>query len=407
MKPLWQANQGVPAGVGAAPGRPAYDATVGTPIILFGAFDRHNFGDLLLADVAAASFQDGDLTFAGLVSRDMRAYGGHQVHAIAQLAAESRHQGATLIHVGGEILTCSAWQAAVMLLPTDKVKDTVTYLSARPEERVAWVRMMLGTSALAPYTLSRHLFPGIGRVVYAGVGGVGLADSDSAMRAEVLANLKEADDVSVRDKHTLAQLVAAGIEARLIPDPAAKVADLFGERIRRRAQAGKVAETLPAFPQGYLAVQFSADFGDDRTLSEIADQLDEVGSEYGWGIVFFRAGAAPWHDDLATFERAASHMQTRSTRVFESLDLWDICALIGHCRAYCGSSLHGRIVAKAFARPCINLRPPSAVRTSKQVEYAATWEATNACAVVDIRDISRAIRRAVSLGVYDSNTGAR
>ena len=31
-----------------------YDAAVRTPIILFGAFDRHNFGDLLLPHIAAA-----------------------------------------------------------------------------------------------------------------------------------------------------------------------------------------------------------------------------------------------------------------------------------------------------------------------------------------------------------------
>src|SRR5665647_2862809 len=48
-----------------------------------------------------------------------------------------------LIHVGGEILTCNAWQAAVMLLPPEQVQDTVAYLDARPRAKMEWVRNML------------------------------------------------------------------------------------------------------------------------------------------------------------------------------------------------------------------------------------------------------------------------
>src|SRR5665647_2098680 len=195
-----------------------------------------------------------------------------------------------LIHVGGEILTCNAWQAAVMLLPPEQVQDTVAYLDARPQEKIKWVRSILGSSALAPYTLSRQLFPGLARVIYNAVGGIDLDESDPALRAEVLANLKAADDVSVRDRQTLAQLAAASIRARLIPDPAVMVAELFGAQIRQRTAEGEVAQILSASPQGYIAVQFSADFGDDETLTEVASQLDHTATSVGYGVVFFRAG---------------------------------------------------------------------------------------------------------------------
>ena len=46
------------------------------PLILFGAFDRHNFGDLLLAQVAAGCFPERELHFAGLADRDLRAWDG-------------------------------------------------------------------------------------------------------------------------------------------------------------------------------------------------------------------------------------------------------------------------------------------------------------------------------------------
>lgn len=371
-------------------------------IILFGAFDRHNFGDLLFAHIASALLKGKDLVFAGLGNRDLRAYGGHEVKALAQLAAElDLSQGgrkATLIHVGGEILTCSAWQAAVMLLPPEEVQPTITYLEARPREKLAWVRRMVGSAALAPYTLARPLFPDLARVIYTGVGGVDLMESEPVMRAEVLSNLQAADAVGVRDRQTLAHLAAAGIPASLLPDPAVMVAELFDMRIRQRAAEGEVAHVLHSYPQGYLAVQFSADFGDEATLTQIASQLDQTAAATGLGVALFRAGAAPWHDDLASLRRVATLMRAPVVRVFTSLNLWDICALIAHSRGYCGSSLHGRIAAMAYALPRVNLGPPaSADRPSKQAAFAATWEEPEVPDTVGVGAMAAGIRQALAL----------
>ncbi len=377
----------------------AYDAAMAQPLILFGAFDRHNFGDLLFPHVASALLQGRELVFAGLARRDLRAQGGHAVQALAQLAADWGPRPATLIHVGGEILTCSAWQAAVMLLPPEEVQPTLAYLATRPQEKAAWVRRMLGSAALAPYTLSRPLFPALTRVVYSAVGGVHLNESETALRAEVLANLQAADAVSVRDVQTQAQLLEAGIASHLLPDPAVMVAELFGTQIRQRAVDGDVAQLMRAFPQGYLAVQFSADFGDDATLVQIARQLDHVAASTGLGVALFRAGAAPWHDDLASLQRVAARMQAPTVRVAESLNLWDICALIAHSRGYCGSSLHGRIVAMAYALPRVNLRATAtaAEQPSKQAAFAATWEEAPVPGTVAVNDLASAIQQALAL----------
>jgi hypothetical protein len=52
------------------------------PIILFGMFNRHNFGDLLFAQIVSALLQNKSLWCAGLLQHDLRAYGGHPVHAV-------------------------------------------------------------------------------------------------------------------------------------------------------------------------------------------------------------------------------------------------------------------------------------------------------------------------------------
>jgi hypothetical protein len=160
---------------------------------------------------------------------------------------------------------------------------------------------------------------------------------------------------------------------------------------------GEAARIAQAFPQGYLAVQFSADFGDDRTLNDIAAQLDEAVDATDFGIAFFRAGAAPWHDDIACYERIAARMRSR-TATFHSLDLWDICALIAGSQAYVGSSLHGRIIAMAYALPRVTLRHPAqGKRMTKQEAYAATWDVPEMPGAVDVPAIVDGLRAALAV----------
>lgn len=372
--------------------------------MLFGAFDRHNFGDLLFPHIAAALLRHDRMLFAGLAERDLRGVGGHHVRAITDFVGQRAH----ILHVGGELLTCDAWQAAVMLLPPEQAGNTVAHLDARPEERRQWSQRMLRTQALAPYVLSKETFPDALSITCHAMGGVELDACDPALRAEVLAKLRAADDVSVRDMRTQALLDAAGIAAPLVPDPAVMVAELFGDRIRARMEGPGLARVRATFPQGYVAVQFSADFGDDTTLNRLAVQLDRVVLTTGHGIVFFRAGAAPWHDDADCYRRVIARMRPGSGTLCESLDLWDICALIAGSRAYCGSSLHGRIVAMAFALPRVNLcHPAQAGKDTKQSAFALTWDLPDMPAMVDVDAAAQGIASALASDLDQRESLAR
>jgi hypothetical protein len=339
------------------------------PTLLFGAFDRHNFGDLLFPHIAAALLPGRELRFAGLAARDLRPWGGHRVEALAALAREFAGRPINLLHVGGELLACDAWEAAVMLLAADAVQATVARLDGQPAERLTWVRGQLGIADRAPYVAGRGLFPHA-RLLFAAVGGMDLDARDPALRAEVLGKLHTADALSVRDRRTRALLREAGIEAQLLPDPAVLVRALFEAQIEHHAAQGEVAELRRAFPQGYLAVQFSADFGDDASLCEIGIQLERLAQAHGLGIALFRAGAAPWHDDLDCYRRLTVHLRV-PTRIVVTLNIWDICALIASSRGFLGSSLHGRIVAMSYALPRLNLHRSA---PGKPAAYAASWE---------------------------------
>src|SRR5437868_6096403 len=54
-------------------------------LVIFGACDRHNLGDLLFPHIVARVVAADDVRVAGLVERDLREYGGHRVEAIGAL----------------------------------------------------------------------------------------------------------------------------------------------------------------------------------------------------------------------------------------------------------------------------------------------------------------------------------
>ena len=342
------------------------------PLILFGAFDRHNFGDLLFPHLMTALLPDRPFEFAGLVARDLQAFGGHRTRALASLAAAPFTR---LIHVGGELLTCSAWQAAVMLLDPAAAAAAIARHDNDPDAAAEWAAEQLGTSRAMPYVVERDAVAPSGRLIFNAVGGVEWTTLSAAQRGEVKAALSQADWVSVRDHVTQATLHAEGIDVPLCPDPAVMVAACCGDVIRTHQQQDAVQAMLQAFPQGYLACQFSADFGDDATLDSLAQGVSRVLAATGLGLVLFRAGAAPWHDDPALYEQLQQRLSAGRTRFFTSLHLWDICALIAASRGVVGSSLHARIVALAYGLPRVSLLlPQQGPRPDKRTAFTETWE---------------------------------
>ncbi|MBK4738885.1 polysaccharide pyruvyl transferase family protein [Noviherbaspirillum pedocola] len=365
------------------------------PTIIFGAFDRHNLGDMLFAHVLQALLAPRPLAFAGLIDADLRGCGGHRVHALRRLAL--RLPGANLVHAGGEILSCDAPLAAAMLLPPRQAQDLLPQDDAPYADRLAWARQRLGMPDLAPYVAGRDAIPQGAALLHNAVGGADLDSAEPALREEVRRKLAQADVVTVRDARSAAALAGLGIASRLLPDPVCLLRELFGAPIAQRARQGEVAAARAGFADGYLAVQCSADFGDDATLSAMAAGLEALARARGLGIVFFRAGAALWHDELETLQRLKARMRMPAM-LMTSLDIVDICALIAASRGYLGSSLHGRIVAMAYALPRANLLFPgthNANNSAKHDAYAAIWEAPGLPTALAVSDIPEAMRAAL------------
>lgn len=345
-------------------------------LILFGAFDRHNFGDLLLAHCAAAAHAGRELVFAGLAARDLRPWGGHAVRPLAEVVERHGHEPADVLHVGGEILTTTAWEAAVMLQEPAEASRVIARFEHDPAGRRAWADQVLGHSRALPYVIGRHDLPDGWTIGFTAVGGAAFDALSVRARDEVLRALGSAASVSVRDRITQAVLQRGGVHAALVVDPAARTRELFGDRIAQHC-AGPAFTALRQRATRWLALQIAAEWGDDRSLARVAHAAVEVARARGAGIVLFCAGLAPWHDDPDVVRRLAARISDCAPEVaveiFPSRHVFDLCALLAQADAFLGTSLHGWIVARSFGVPALCL---VADRAAKPAAYIDTWGGT-------------------------------
>lgn len=373
-------------------GRSPDSSSTPAPLILFGAADRHNFGDLLLARIAEAE-ADRPVIHAGLASRDLSAVGGVPVVPLGELArAWPAHFGeapADLLHIGGEILDCDAWSAAVMLCDAAQAEEAIRRLDGRPEA-AGWIAQQLaaglggpsaGMASPAPYLACRALFARPGRWAVRAAGGVGLAQRPGAFRAAVAEVLRGLANVTVRDAVTQNALATMGVRAAPEVDPVVRLRQHFGAAIDARRAMVTLAELSQRFPHGYAALQFAGEFGDDASLRAVARAVASLPA--AWGVVLFRAGAAPWHDSEAVYRRfsdaflpASGALPGRVVRHFPSLHVLDIAALIAGAQHVLATSLHVGIAAQACAVPFMHLSLGGAA-DAKWHAWQATWPAVS------------------------------
>jgi len=84
--------------------------------------------------------------------------------------------------------------------------------------------------------------------------------------------------------------------------------------------------------------------------------------------------------------------------LFQSLHLWDICALIAASRGTVGSSLHSRIVALAYGLPRVSLMPrQQGQRPDKRAAFAETWEPDAVPRSVGVGQVESALMQALAV----------
>jgi polysaccharide pyruvyl transferase WcaK-like protein len=345
-------------------------------VIAYGAYDRHNYGDLLFA-IVLKRYLEADGRFRVLIAAtkksDLSSYGALPTIALKKALDATRDQPKTMLIVaGGECLTAQ-WESIIGYLAPQAIYYPIKaspYLIGH-KAFIRLSRLFTSIPSDIPLVLGERELPGY-KVMYNSVGGNEISRKKPLIHDAIKRNLKDCTYVSVRDRETSAELDKLGVEHSLVPDSAILISDLFPQQVD------------PSEP-GHIVFHIS-DHHAKRRVEAIAQQLTELNVNTGLKIALLTIGKAPGHSDDGPLDKLHSLLgEERAYRV-DSGNIDDVIRCIATSKLYCGTSLHGAITALAYAVPQIALLPQRVIKLSSFLE---TWVPKQSCGFAEVPQISQ------------------
>lgn len=339
-------------------------------LVLLGACDRHNLGDLLMPELLTRLLgREHAPTIAGLVTADLREAGGSKVEAFPALSNAWRNQASAqppiIIHFGGETLGCSLSDGYAMTLDPSARSRFLQMLREAPSQAAAELRSATGLNASFAYLASSGNLPVSSICAHHAVGLAQPGELSPSARKALLRNLESSLFLGVRGEKGADFLEKSGLPVHRMPCVVTALPWLCGDDIAAR---GPLVDLRERFPKGWIAVQISA--YRKKLYAPTARALGDFARTRGLGVVFFAAGTATGHDDPSSMERLALSLPEGTGHFLRSRHIWDLAGVVTGAEMFCGTSLHGRILAMAAGIPRLSL----AARFAKIHSYCQLWE---------------------------------
>lgn len=349
-----------------------------TTISVVGAFDRHNYGDLLfplIVERAVAELGiDAELSYYATSVSTMSVYGGKDTKNIRQLFTRAASPGERVVLAGGEVLPAK-WSLIFSYLTGRVTAKVVNRLSNLVGDRVSslFISRLLGSRSVLPFVYSPTDFDRKVRVLYNAVGGSHIKDESRYIRDNLVAKLRDAAYISVRDEETFNFLKASGIDkVMLSPDCAILLSQLYPLSHLDALITPQARALKSQLPSGYICVQSAAAYTTGNE-SVFRLSIENIKKKTGLGVVIFAIGRATGHSDQLTFSIFTSNTTSDAippTIVSECESVYDLMWLIANSHAYIGTSLHGAITSASYGVPVLGLCPS---RVNKLQAFLRTW----------------------------------
>ncbi|TDW30684.1 polysaccharide pyruvyl transferase family protein [Cryobacterium psychrophilum] len=351
-------------------------------VLLIGAYERDNFGDLLFFQLTKEYLAGHQVVAGSIIGADMTALLGTTVHAHNPLLAQRAWDAVWV--VGGEVGGVTTENALAMSLGSDE-GDIFDSVSAHGREVVS--EYLADASALAPaYLPELKRFPlnlDTPLVINSvGLGTMSPVGSSPGANAAISA-LRSSRSLSVRDPSSLRFALASGLNATLSPDMVHAIPILYPE----------LAEGIGRHEAPYFLFQSNAHLVEKYGAEAIAKSLAGIALATGWRPVLFLAGIARHHDRADQYDEVISMLTAIAPNlnptVIATRAPLELAAWIAGSEMWIGSSLHGRIIAGSFLKPRVSLV------NLKVATYASHWD-SEFPAEVEVGDLGDAASVAIS-----------
>lgn len=314
--------------------------------ILYGAFGRYNFGDMLfpyiIEKLLAQNNSETDIEYCDILSRDMRKHGGHKVKSIVDFF--DYPDLINVVHVGGETLGCDMEFAIRMFNPDGN------------DLNIARLKKISGPA----YILSKSDFAKPNKFILNSAGG---------FSAQACGKLKNYNYISLRDHDSFKKAVENSLENSIhCVDSAILTKRFFDHTIIKRNDSEHIRAINKSVGLSYIAVQINKNFYFHHK-NLIVKCLHDIIQKNNLPIVFFVAGTAFGHDNFNIYHELSKDLPKNMFHICESENCWDVCNIISNARFVLGTSLHVRILSMQYFRPRATLN-----KESKHLGFIMDWD---------------------------------
>lgn len=332
-------------------------------IILYGAFDRYNYGDNLMPVLLETFLKNSypelidnyDLIFSSILKSDLSRYSCKMTTPIKTLLNVPK--GSLIVIVGGETMGATI-QGLYLYTFTNKIQHKLANLSARFLKPLFIPLSFLRYPSpwYYPYIPNKNSFSNNVNIILNTVGGI------PSIKASK--NLKKIDYISVRDLRSY-EGMKKQYNVKLIPDSVLLLSKLYNIDALKSLCRESFLKKFD-FHKNYIVVQmcpYKASCSSEN-LSKILMDLKKNGVE----PILLPIGYASGHDDVIYLQEVQTFTNGQ-LKLFNDLNIWEIAYFIAMSKGFYGTSLHGVITAMAYKVQhfCIN------EKLEKLKSFMTTW----------------------------------
>lgn len=336
-------------------------------ILVFAAYDRFNYGDLLFPYIVEYHLKDintiNSIKYYSVKQSDLSKFGGKKTQGLTDFYKECNnilHENIVII-AGGETVGVT-WDSYY----TSLYKRGATLRKLFAKIRLSalfniYAKIILHGEGNFVFSIDKKNFKNISKIIF---NANGASSVDDMPVKSLLTNiLNKVDYLAVRDKKSYFNLKSLGINSYVFPDSAIMISELYTPNCLEKKVKSSIVDFINK--KEYIIFQINS-INARKYHSHIAGSLEKIKSNHNIEICLCPIGLAHGHNDIEGLKIINNALNFKVS-FFKEVSIWDIMMLISRSKAYVGTSLHGIITAMSYSVPYIGIYP------NKLDSYLQTW----------------------------------
>lgn len=335
-------------------------------IALVGAFDRNNYGDVLMPILFEKRlnmvFENVEYFYYGLQKSDMSSVKGVNTRSLKELYNPNNKFDVVVI-VGGQVLTSDYKNMYLNLQKNPLYIFMLKCLSKVFKKTIEkYCKKRLSGKEIQPWIIDKDKI-NCKLLIYNTVGGKSIKNND-----QVFDTIKKIDYISAREKGTYDVIKKIKKDVKLYPDSVISLSYILDDSVFDLNVRKELKNSLNDLGN-YFVFQVKNKIGKE-SVDDIAAQIEEVYNKTGLSCVLLPIGYAQGHEDQIVLKKIYKKIKTPV--YFSYNNIYETAYIIKMSKLYIGTSLHGAITSISYGIPHMALTN----KITKLIDFLETWNTT-------------------------------